>query len=84
MRDLVTELLAESRKVQGWKVSVLEFDFYSQAYNVRLSLDANNAKVQVPAEWVTDCWMDGGRHPRRRIKRLLKDAVKPFAEIDEE
>lgn len=84
VRSLIEELLAESRKACGWKVDVLEFDFYKQSYGLRLALEGNSVDVQVPAESITDCWMDGGRHPRRRIKRLLKDAVKPFAQLDEE
>lgn len=80
VRNLVQEIVLES-KAAGWTVEMLQFDFYKSRYNVKLMLEGHHAQAAIPTEWIDDVWNEDNPFKRRRIKRILKEAVAEFADL---
>ena len=77
-------ILSESRRVSDWHVEMMEYDFYSGIYQVKLMLDNNVAHAKIPAEDVDEVFQDNRRIKRKKIKHLIRDAVKKFHELEVE
>lgn len=83
VRGIIQKILDQTRRIRGWEIEMMEYDFYTSAYNVRLILNENHAKVKIPSEWIDEYLSTKGVLRRRRLKRALKLAVKPFADLDD-
>ncbi len=85
VKSLVVELLESSRKrVAEWSVEMMEYDFYSGVYAARLTLNGNTAIAKIPSEWIDEVWKDDSKFKRRKIKRVLKEAVEKFYELEDD
>ncbi len=84
VKQLVQAILEKSRrKVAEWQIEMLEYDFYSSTYGIRLTLDGNSAVAKIPSEWI-DHADSGDLHFRRKIRRAMREAVETFYELEDE
>jgi hypothetical protein len=80
VKELIQDIVDTTRRASEWTVQMMEFDFYTGSYQAILTWNGNSTAVRIQTEVIDDAY-SGDNFKRRRIKRAIKEAVRPFFDL---
>lgn len=76
--DAVTKLvmsIMDSRRYKGFQIQKVEFAYFPSAYGLSMALEGKTTSVKIPSELIDDVLNSGDTFQKRKIKRMIKDAL---------
>ena len=71
----LVEALLDNRRLEGWKLEGLRFDYTTETYSLVFSKDESSRKIAVPSEFIASLENQDDPFRQMKLKSLIKDAL---------
>ncbi len=76
--ESVTKLVQSimgSRRYEGFQLTKVEFANFSSVFALTMSWEGKTVEAKIPSELIDEVLSGGGTFSKRKLKRMLKDAL---------
>jgi hypothetical protein len=67
--------IMDSRRFRTFQIVKVDFAYFPSAYSLHVVFEGKSAEVKIPSELIHDTVLKGDVFLKRKIKRMIKDAL---------